>query len=260
MIKLNKENYQIKKNLEKLQNSLELEKKAKETALDDMEEMKVEAELKITEFETSMNSLKMENEQLRNETNWSNNDLVKQKQELQKTLAKLEASQKALDHVNIELRNLKEGRAEQLGDLELKYAEQTEKNQQLSQQLSEQLAAREKAEQQLKVQLEANKKLSLLSMITKDKNDKRSTVEKDLLVQVEENKVLEQLRRKADERIRRLEAELGTTSAVQTRLEKELVGLRRENFQKDTILGEVRVQMAEFETKWRFGFLSLISF
>ena len=40
-------------------------------------------------------------------------------------------------------------------------------------------------------------------------------------------------------------------SGHQGRTERELINLKRENFQKETILGEIRVEMSNFEANWR---------
>ena len=73
-------------------------------------------------------------------------------------------------------------------------------------------------------------------------------LEKELRLAKEENKVMEQLRKKAEERLQRMDLDLCKAGETKTRLEKELVIARRENFHRNTILGEVRVQMSQFES------------
>ena len=58
-------------------------------------------------------------------------------------------------------------------------------------------------------------------------------------------KMMEQV----EDKVRKLVKEVETRKANS----EELKRLNRENFQKDTILAEVKVQMSSFEVNWRWG-------
>jgi len=192
-------------------------------------------------------------------------ELEKSKEEMEKAKLELEMLTSEFKKQEKIFESLKETQDAKLDKLDKKLSEQQKLNKKLETQRSVEKKGREAAEEQLKAQLEgnnklsmqlkaqldANNKLSILTNLTQDKNDQRLILENDLAAKIEENKVLEQQCKNSDDKVQKLEKEYGRITGQQSRVERELVTLKRENFQKETILGEVRVQMSLFESNWR---------
>ena len=99
--------------------------------------------------------------------------------------------------------------------------------------------------------IEQTQQMASLEKELNEMKCKVSNLEKDKKVKIEENKILDQLQKKGEEKIKRLEEEIERVGGAEGTLQKELVVLRRENFSKVAILGEIRVKMSEFESRWR---------
>ena len=238
LIKLNSENYTMKRNLEEMKEDLKREKKGKE-----------ELNIQISALQSKLNTERNLCIQLKTAQRFAENKEKVQNHDLNQTIQVLEESRRAeTEKLRQQMKKEKEKFTKEKDKLETELRQQIELYKNLEKQLNLLTEAKQEAESSLRIQLESNKKMALINQMGREKTEKFTNLEKELRLSREENKVMELLRKKAEERLQRMEHDLSKAGEVKTRLEKELVVVRRENFHRNTMLQEVRVQMSKFES------------
>ena len=228
----------MKRNLEEVKEELRREKKEKE-----------ELNFQISTLQSNLNTERNMCIQLKTALGVAENKEKVQDKDLKQTIQVLEESRRVeTEKIRQQMKKEKEKFTKEKDKLETEQRRQIELYKNLEKQLNLITDAKQEAESSLRIQLESNKKMSLINQMGLEKTEKFTNLEKELRLSREENKVMEQLRKKAEERLQRMEHDLGKAGEVKTRLDKELVVVRRENFHRNTMLQEVRVQMTQFES------------